>query len=829
MIYAPLIDLPESSGSEIVLNCRSAHDLSITPIFYTLEGETYTGADIVLKPAEIRFVDTKSLIPAKERKRHKWGGMAFTYFGGFMEAWAQLTLHGIRGGGSVNVLFTVLSQKRSNSAEAVWWTPRGGSAVVALGNSSDQQIHANLIFSTGASETVDVAPFGTEIVRPHSNTLGSASTDRVEGVSINYTGPEGSLIPTGYTASDAGKFASMIRFYDTQHFVQQELFANNLQVKRAEPHMVLRNVSGDFITASPTFLPASGDSSKSVKFDPVRLAPSETTEIDLSRLLKAAASSSDLDSVSVRVTNSGNPGSLVGALYSIDNRTRVTYDVPLRDSGPPRASTGGYPIRLDGDYTTVISINNTTDKPGDFTMQINYDSGPYVIGMIRLAPGATKIVDIRKIRDEQTPDINGHYLPRNLQIAQAKWSIRHNIRLNGRAEVVSLKDGVSSSYSCFSCCPNTFGGGTLYPMGNDCPSVTADDTVQFTAFEWDTNGYYCGGQQAPYQVYPSIWDSSDQSVATVDYNGLATGITGGYATISCYWDVTYWEWDDIDESCNETDAPFEGENCLLALDVQMSAAQSINDGGTASFNVTTSGTNGYVGVQSYAWSFTAPSGAGNSPNVTFTAADAASTNTDGHWFAKPDQPCAPASNPSAYWNAVYTIKCNVTFTNGKHKSKQTTLTVNSYWGDPGHVNPNEAGISGAPHQAVDQNGVWYVDGIGNLARVIPTKVVNIPTTSQFYAKTNAHEQAHVDHWALGAGNLYGDVFIPLDFYNRVKNFTAASQIELITKMAAELATYTNEQVAIIGPRHATDEQQAYAVSDQVAPAYVYQFCGSNQL
>jgi hypothetical protein len=420
MIYAPLIDLPESSGSEIVLNCRSAHDLPITPIFYTLEGETFTGAEITLKPAEMRFVDTKSLIPAKERNRHKWGGMAFSYYGGFMEAWAQLTLHGIRGGGSVNVLFTVLSQKRSNTAEAVWWTPRGGSAVVALGNSSDQRLHANLIFSSGDSESVDVPPFGTEIVRVHSNMLGPASSDRVEAVSIDYTGPEGSLIPTGYTASDGGKFASMIRFYDTQHIVQQDLFANNLHVNDATPHMVLRNVSADFIMASPTFVAASGDMNNAIKLKPIRLAPSETTEVDLSGLLRAAARRSDLDSVSVQVGNSGSAGSLVGALYSINKTTGATYDVPLRDSGPVRASTGGYPVRLDGDYTTVISISNTTDKPGDFTMQINYDDGPYVIGMILIAPGATKVFDIRKIRDEQRPDIDGHPLPRNLEIAQAK-------------------------------------------------------------------------------------------------------------------------------------------------------------------------------------------------------------------------------------------------------------------------------------------------------------------------------------------------------------------------------------------------------------------------
>src|SRR5438067_1964216 len=40
VIYAPLFDLPESSGSEIVLNCRSGErDVPVTPTFYTLDGK----------------------------------------------------------------------------------------------------------------------------------------------------------------------------------------------------------------------------------------------------------------------------------------------------------------------------------------------------------------------------------------------------------------------------------------------------------------------------------------------------------------------------------------------------------------------------------------------------------------------------------------------------------------------------------------------------------------------------------------------------------------------------------------------------------------------
>lgn len=71
VIYAPLFDIPEAASSEIVLNCRSAHELEITPTFYTLEGTAIVGEVIRLQPAEMRFVDTKSLIPARERQRHR--------------------------------------------------------------------------------------------------------------------------------------------------------------------------------------------------------------------------------------------------------------------------------------------------------------------------------------------------------------------------------------------------------------------------------------------------------------------------------------------------------------------------------------------------------------------------------------------------------------------------------------------------------------------------------------------------------------------------------------------------------------------------------------
>jgi hypothetical protein len=335
VIYAPLFDLPELGASEIVLNCRSPQVLDMTPTFYTMSGVPFVGDVIHLQPAEMRFVDTKSLIPVRERNRHRWGGISFSYSGNPLEGWAQLTLHGLRGGGSANVFFAVLNQPRANIIEAVWWVPGESEALIALGNSSDQPIHANLIFSNGESQAADIAPFATEIVRRHSEDSGltSSDDDRAAGVSINYTGPAGSLIPTGFVSSANARFTSNIRFYNPPNVVQPNLYANNLRLKDDVPHMVLRNTSAGVITARPTFLTMSGAPADAVKLPPVMLAPNEVAEINLRPLLAAIRRRSDLDTVSVQVLNSGASGSLIGALYGVSSDTGVVYDVPLRDSG----------------------------------------------------------------------------------------------------------------------------------------------------------------------------------------------------------------------------------------------------------------------------------------------------------------------------------------------------------------------------------------------------------------------------------------------------------------------------------------------------------------
>jgi len=94
-------------------------------------------------------------------------------------------------------------------------------------------------------------------------------------------------------------------------------------------------------------------------------------DVDLSALRQAAASRADLDLGERTNRKRGAPGSLVGATYSTDAATGLTYDVPLRDSGKVRNANRSYPWRVDNDYSTIVVVTNVGNEPAGFRWKLD--------------------------------------------------------------------------------------------------------------------------------------------------------------------------------------------------------------------------------------------------------------------------------------------------------------------------------------------------------------------------------------------------------------------------------------------------------------------------
>lgn len=521
-IYAPLIELPGSSGTEINLNCRSPHALDVTPTFYTQKGEAIIGDTFQMQPAEVKTVDLRALMPAAARNRHDWGGMTLSYNGVMLEMWAQLRLMHVGHGNSVDVTFSIPQDKRSHVRNAVWWMPSHGAAVIALGNLAASPITATVQFSNGDAENVTIPAFGTSLIRKRSEQLrldgGDGKPATISIVSNEADSANGNLIVTGAVTSDGGDFTSSIRFSDTQTVAQPNLYATNFRLHNVAPRMVLRNTGTQAILATPRFLPAPGDPANFVDLPAISLQPAETADVDLTPLKRAAHGRSDLDNVSVQVLSSGTAGALIGALNGTDAQSGMTYDVPLRDIGAIRNSTGAYPWRLDHDLSTIVSITNISPLASEFFVQINYEGGPYVLNPRSLKPGETATYDLRKIRDQQLPDSKGHTIPLTVTGGQFKWFI-HGAgagRLIGRAEMLGLSEGISSSYSCAGgYCPAVFSGLFVEPGYSE---LAVDDSIVLTAIEEDVDG---AGNQYYYQA-SGTWTDFNSSVASlIDFGSYA--------------------------------------------------------------------------------------------------------------------------------------------------------------------------------------------------------------------------------------------------------------------------------------------------------------------
>jgi hypothetical protein len=526
-IYVPLIDLPEAQGGELVFNSRSTKDMAVTPIFYKRDGAVVTGDPVTVRPGEIRYADVRSLIPAPHRHEHDWGGMSLAFHGTPREIWSQFRFLGVGGGGSVDEFFVVPNEQRAETQEAAWRMPSRSRAVIALGNLTGGETAATVDFGDGEAREVRLAPHATEIVR-REHTGG----DGVESVKISVTGAPGSVVPTGLIESQDNSFNSVIRFYDSKSAKQPNLFANGLRLAGVTPHMVLKNTTSAAVTARPRFIPAGGDGA--VVLPEVRLGANEAREVELTALLQAAGGRSDLDVVSAEVTSSGAPGSLIGSLHATDNSTGVSYDVPLRDSGPIRSMTGAYPWIIGDDFRTVVYITNINDKDAEFVGQLNYDGGKFIMSPRKLKPGETAVFDLQQMRDEQAQDSAGNTLPGDVLIGQFMWAQRGvtggKVVLIGRSEVVSRSRQVSSSYSCPQDCGLSYSL-DLNPFPD--PSVVGG-AGSGTAWETGTSntGYTVGPYQssADWSVDNPIVSFQPSSAATT----TATGTSAGDATLTAF-------------------------------------------------------------------------------------------------------------------------------------------------------------------------------------------------------------------------------------------------------------------------------------------------------
>ncbi len=807
--------------SVLMVSNQGPNPMPVRVSLFNLSGEQFDLPLVVLNGKEVKAFNLRNYIQSPNFNE---GSLQVTYEG------KRLELGGVVQNVDANrsLMFDEeLSETKyfaSTKLEGVWWTKwTAVNMSLAVYNTTSYPITANVAI-TGTSpnqinpKTIFLQPHQTRVFDIDEIVgLNNSSLSTVGGISISHNGLKGGILARGLIFNTQNGYSNVIEFSDPAKPKSTKIDGVGLRIGAINGQpltqgIVARNVGDTRVRLKGYLSYKKQNSSGEIVIPDVWLNAGEVKEINISALLSSNNITNALAS-GLHFEHNGLPGKVLVSAQSVSQDGNNIFRVPFRDSRLS-SSTGTYPWSLDGDSKAIVYLQNVTDATRKYTVQIDYEGGSYVLGVKTLQARQVIAYDIRKIRDEQTPDINGNTIPPTATAGKAYWSVNGtgSRDIIGRIEQADLVNGLSSTSACGRCCPNSIIDARLEPY-----SVVGfiGDTNPFIAIEYDVDCY--GNPLYPFPTeYNVSFSSSDTSVATINSTGLATGVGVGTTTISGLVEGIYYTNCTAEDAgdeycCDEANAPtYCDASCDIRPRVTINVPKAALDGDTVEFSVSVEdGT-----PTSYQWSFEPTSG-GNNPQVNFTNPTTATTMAKAHWFAKPDIPC-----PSL--NSKYTIKVKVTFQNGSPITEQApfTVSVGTNWGGQA-LAPTTLAPAGTLDTAYDiSRGVWVIVGRGSLTRVLSPIMMRTPETSQFYNKTRRHEQVHEQQYT-GDG-IYSDLYQIDDVMPRLYQLSNSNK-QVLEQMAFEAVEgWRREQDIILRQRLPQAEMEAYAVSDLIAPRYVFQ-------
>lgn len=280
VLYAPLAGMQEFDDWDLVILNRDVLQQNATIRIYSSDGKPYPPTSISLTRTETRHIDARRLLPANSASGTV-GGITLEYYGPPMAVAARVVIRGFHGFGNLDVPLLEDEEFKSNTLAAIWWEPAGARSYLVLGNSSDQNLHADIAFSSGTTNAVDLAPFVTRL-EPFPYTTNEASADgRISSVQITYSGEPGSLRAAGFSTSLIQRFFDSLRFVDPKLSTEATLYANGLHLSDLLSHLLVKNISAAPIAVAGVIYPLGPSSFKPISVPAQSFAAGESGELQL--------------------------------------------------------------------------------------------------------------------------------------------------------------------------------------------------------------------------------------------------------------------------------------------------------------------------------------------------------------------------------------------------------------------------------------------------------------------------------------------------------------------------------------------------------------------
>ncbi len=534
-----------NSSSTLMLSNQGPHQFEIRPALFSLSGERFDAPPQVMEPTTAYAFDIGEWA-AMAGTSFQQGSVQVSYIAMAMELAGVVQIVNASQSLSFDEELTEPAARfLSSRLEGVWWLPsRRTEMTLVLTNTSSTFLTASLSLTGNEparnhTTLFSLNPHEARVldVRELTGEQGEA-IPKLGGISINHEGIPGALIARGLIREDTTGFSSVVEFSDPKQARSARIDGAGLRIGRIGNEdlsqiIVARNTDGVSATLNGRIPYSKSNGATGVILLPqVEFTPGETKVIEAATAIRRSGVKG-IATAGLEFEYSGAPGSMIMSAYSISRNRNHTFRVLLTDAASLPSSAGTYPWNITDDSSTMVYIKNVTSEPQDFIMVIRYGTvtDGYSPSIQKIAPGQTKAIDLRKLRNDQVPDGYGRTLPLDATGGQVHWSARGRTRLSmiGRSEQVSISKGISMTAACGEpCCGDMFVGGFLSP---DRVTGFIGEVTSFIANEQIQD---CFGTPFTYPT-GATFTSSNPSVASCDANGTTIAVGLGSAIITGTW------------------------------------------------------------------------------------------------------------------------------------------------------------------------------------------------------------------------------------------------------------------------------------------------------
>lgn len=583
-MYLPYYSIKDSWQSELTLNNAGIPPLAVSVILYSLNGQTVELPQISVPSNGTAVVRIEEAISKFQQAVGKFneGSLEVRFTSADpMALGPQLTI--LNPERRVSFDLEPPMGLKTSKLEGLWWSLNDQTdGQIMLCNTKEYLVESTLEIAWKKSvvpgPSIKLSPHQT-ILLDINELLRDSGIDvrgiECGGLSINHNGEPGALIAFGMIEDKKRGFASSLNFIDTKGQPTSTLDGTGLLIGSVAslgntskggffiPTLTLKNTASTGQVVEVTLTYEKNEKQESLSLPGVALDAREVRTIDFKRITDSLGKAK-LQNASLNVSYSGEEGSIIGAMASIDQAGSRVVDVPLVSRKENSGKGGNHPFRIDDGFRSVAYLTNITEKPTKILAGIFHEGGMYTPEWIDVAPGGTVAIDFLELRQSQTKDVQERTLPIDLKEGQFFWTPRGTGALIGRIVMIDENTGAVSNFSCPNCCQ-------LEPfslVATPDPVVgSPGGTRQMSVSSYET---YCGQYtMGPYNVTSSVsYSSTNSSVMSVNSTGNVNFVSTGTASINL--SLFYQHSDYISaEDCGLFDAYLNGSCPGFVVTVQL--------------------------------------------------------------------------------------------------------------------------------------------------------------------------------------------------------------------------------------------------------------------